>query len=770
MKTHPDALPDYRRLTHGANSLVAVAAQRLRSTSSALIFACVAITAGSFDLALLIGWHNIDPRNLDWLDGDPAVYQAGWEFLRHQHWSFPPAWIAHLDFPFGVSAALLDVIPVVALPLKLIEKYLPANFQYLGLYVLLCYILQAFYGLRLVSLFVADRIVIFIGGLIFLNSPVLLARLNGHFSLSSQWLIVAAFYYYFRVPTRGALTGYASPLAALAIIAGGVSPYIAVMVVLIGLTAILRSFFRTRQDSSDLDLIEIGASGTGRPALSRSKASTSLNHALAVLTLIGVTATSLLLFGFIAVGSGQKFEGIDYTKYSMNLLSLLNPPGGDPYFDFLQVFPRQRFEGNNYLGLGIILLGIMSTIRRPALIADLWSPAVRPLLLLSAICTLLALSTTISLGQRILITMPVPSWIFHALAIFRASGRFFWPVHYLLLLGVIVGATTAFCAPWSRRAVFAVTLLVQYIDSIPIRDGLNAHARITHLNPLMAREWETIGKLHKHLIILPAWQCGLDRTPGGGASWPWFARLAARSGMTLNSVHSARPSSASKSFNCTKLPKQLLSRGPEKDSAYILDDRLALSLVSHYSSTHFCRRIDGFNLCTFDPRQAPLSLLLPEQILPPGILPPYVCGTQFRADQASPKSMFMTGWDLREAPAIWTVGREAAIYIRPLLPPRGDLRLEMTFAGQGALLTATHPRQRAFVTADGYPVGTMEFNLGRAYNDRAITIPRRFVRDNRIVEILFELPDAVAPSDLRINIDGRLLALHVSRIRVNCVQ
>ena len=66
--------------------------------------------------------------------------------------------------------------------------------------------------------------------------------------------------------------------------------------------------------------------------------------------------------------------------------------------------------------------------------------------------------------------------------------------------------------------------------------------------------------------------------------------------MTLNSVHAARDSVASDAFNCAELPKRLAHSGPEKDSAYVLGDRLALMVVSRFAGTHYCRRVDGFNL------------------------------------------------------------------------------------------------------------------------------------------------------------------------------
>src|ERR1700722_701934 len=193
--------------------------ERIR-LSDAIVFPSFAFIAGIIDAFLILGWHDIKPSNLDWLRGDPAVYQAGWEFLRHAPWAFPPTWIGRLDYPFGISAAYLDIIPIVAVPLRLISTSLPADFQYLGTFAALCLILQTYFGLKLLSRFTSDRVFLFLGPLFFLNAPILLNRLSGHFSLCSQWLIIASLYYYFAPVVTGRLARYILPFAVLVAVAG----------------------------------------------------------------------------------------------------------------------------------------------------------------------------------------------------------------------------------------------------------------------------------------------------------------------------------------------------------------------------------------------------------------------------------------------------------------------------------------------------------------------------------------------------------------------
>ncbi|HEY3777875.1 MAG TPA: DUF6311 domain-containing protein [Rhizomicrobium sp.] len=716
-------------------------------------FSAFAAFAGSIDALLLLGWGRIDPTNLAWLKRDPAVYQAGWEFLRRQPWTFPPTWLAHLDYPFGISAAYLDVIPIVAIPLHLVAKILPDNFQYLGLYAALCLILQAYFALKLLSRFVSDRLLVCLGTMFFLNAPILLNRLFGHFSLCSQWLIVAALYFYFEPIKRRRTARYLAPFALLTAIAGGITPYIAVMVFLIGLAAALRAYLERSAYAAAPDSRTDSTAGIWHSRLWSNP-----------LLWSGLMAVSMgfafLVFGFLIPGSGPAMDAPGYGLFSMNLIAPFDPMIRALYFRPISVLPDQAFEGYNYLGLGIILLGLICLARRPALVAKFWAPALRPLLYISVLLTFLALSIRIAFGTTVLLTLPVPQPVFHLLAIFRSSGRFFWPVYYLLVLGAIVGAISTIVPRWVRYGVLAAACLLQYLDTTPLMEAVAGESSVTVADPLSATDWVSAGRTAAHLIVLPAWQCDSAGTPGGTDAWPWFARFAARHGLTLNSVHDARTSVATEKFNCSLLPDRV-SRGIlDRNAAYVLDDRLALLAVQH-ERADYCRRVDAFNLCTFDPSRAAKSRELDEVILPR-----YRLGTEFRSDRPAPHSMLLTGLDMRPFPAVWTVGHKAAVFVRPVLPHTGDLRLKFVFGGHGAFLTPLHQIQRAIITVNGQSAGTLMFRFHGKNRERSLVIPRKLVQAGQLVEIGLFLPDAVAPSQLGLGSDGRLLGLYISCIQI----
>jgi hypothetical protein len=589
-------------------------AQRLLDFPVSGLFLATALISGTLETWELVGWREINPSNLGWLWGDTAASEVGWEFLRYEPlWRIPLTWVTRLDIPWGASVSYMDVIPLVASALRTWSALLPRDFQYLGLYAVTCFILQAYYGFRLVSCFSRDdRIVSLLGGFFFLISPILAIQLYGHFALSTQWILIACFYYYFRDRRDFSAFKFLFPFIVLAMIAAAITPYIALMAVLISGAALVRAYLERRSERF-IDTTN-GTSGNTTSALrinaqhGRLWALISLpsSYLLWSAILLGGVLLSLTVFGFIVFGPASQFSGEGYGDYSMNVLAPINP-GGPLFLKSFSVPPRQGFEGYNYLGLGVLMLGLITVARRPDLVKWIWSKPLRPLLVLSLLFTLLALSLKVTLGQTVLFTVPAPPFVLKLFATFRSSGRLFWPVHYLLTLAAIVGIISAIPARKTRRLVLASALILQYFDLLPVRAQVAASARKVHPDPLISRAWAELPNRYRHLVILPAIQCNPAATPGGLEMWPRFARMAARSQMTLNSVYVARLSARVRAFDCTETPKDIVESGLSRDTAYVLSDFLAITIMHKYNNPHYCRRVDGFNLCTLDPLRADQS-------------------------------------------------------------------------------------------------------------------------------------------------------------------
>jgi hypothetical protein len=146
----------------------------------------------------------INPTNRDWLMfGDAAQHYLGWEFFRHTPLL---QWPIGANYPLGMelssSIVFTDSIPIAAYIAKLFNPILPATFQYLGIWIWLCFVLQAFFAQRFLWFFLSNKAHVYLGACFVVLSPPLIYRLvhagYGHIALASHWLILASFCLYLR--------------------------------------------------------------------------------------------------------------------------------------------------------------------------------------------------------------------------------------------------------------------------------------------------------------------------------------------------------------------------------------------------------------------------------------------------------------------------------------------------------------------------------------------------------------------------------------------
>ena len=144
-----------------------------------------------------------------------------------------------------------------------------------------------------------------------------------------------------------------------------------------------------------------------------------------------------------------------------------------------------QYEGYNYLGLGVILLGTLALARRPSLfVRNLCRREAVATWLICAVSLFLALSLKATVGSWTIYDISVPLPVFEALSAFRASGRFFWPAYYLLLSGVIALAFAAFGRRWAALAL-SCALLIQVADTRSLQ--LHPSAMEFHLRAFVYR-------------------------------------------------------------------------------------------------------------------------------------------------------------------------------------------------------------------------------------------------------------------------------------------
>ena len=158
------------------------------------------VLMGSIAFVLVVGPRAIRPDNIGWLwssrpeTSDTCQHFLGWQFFRNSPWVLPPG--ANPDCGLEISSGILysDSIPLLAFLFKPFARWLPESFQYFGLWIYLCFILQAWFAWKLVGA-VSDSAVVRLCSVgLFLFAPPFLLRVYGHIALISHWTILSALY------------------------------------------------------------------------------------------------------------------------------------------------------------------------------------------------------------------------------------------------------------------------------------------------------------------------------------------------------------------------------------------------------------------------------------------------------------------------------------------------------------------------------------------------------------------------------------------------
>ena len=144
------------------------------------------------------------PLHTNWLfnvrDGnvDASANYLGWEFFRHDSLlQWPIGKISTVGPAGGSSVAMTDSLPLLAILFKPFTFWFDTPFQYFGIWIFVCFILQAVFASKLLSRWVSNRFVVFLGTFFFTLAPALLDRIRFHLPLAAHWVVLAAMYLYF---------------------------------------------------------------------------------------------------------------------------------------------------------------------------------------------------------------------------------------------------------------------------------------------------------------------------------------------------------------------------------------------------------------------------------------------------------------------------------------------------------------------------------------------------------------------------------------------
>ncbi|HVS02518.1 MAG TPA: DUF6311 domain-containing protein [Thermoanaerobaculia bacterium] len=502
------------------------------------------------------GGGAICPTSVEWLlEGDPAQHFLGWQFFRDAPLQLPLGANPAFGMEMGSSIVFTDSLPLFAFPFKVMEPLLPPLFQYTGLWLLACFVLQAWFAQALLARFTGDWRLLAVGAAFFVVAPPLLWRLHGHYPLLGHWLLLAALALYFR--PRFSPGGWMTLLAAASL----VHAYLLVMS-----AAVLLADLGQRRLADQLGWRRL---------------------ALGLALCLGSTAAVMWLAGYFMVPSGSA-GGFGF--YRMNLLSPIDPDA--EWSRLLPDLPQAGgdYEGFNFLGFGMLLLaGLALAMLRPRALRRVdWRRAL-PLLLLAAGLTAIALSHRVGLGTREVLTLPLPYRVERVASVVRSSGRLFWPVVYLAYLAIL-GLLFRHLRPTTAVVACTAALALQVVDSAAafakFRQRLAAPE--PWVSPLQSGFWEVAGSRYQRLLyVLPS-----NRPPG----YLPLSLFAATHGMAINTGFFARVDPERESAARQRLYDRLVAYDLDPGALYVFADDPGLfeRLRRRAREEDFAGVVDGF--------------------------------------------------------------------------------------------------------------------------------------------------------------------------------
>ncbi|MGN0976258.1 MAG: DUF6311 domain-containing protein, partial [Gemmiger sp.] len=408
-----------------------------------------ALTAAALGMVYFLWLYGPDvviPTNVDWfiaLGEDPRQHYYGWVLYRRSRWMFPIGLMDTCVYPYPVSVIYTDSLPLLAVLCKLLSPLLPEQFQYWGLWGLLCYALMGFFGAKLIGYFAGRPVAQIVGSIFFFTAPVFRNRMYGHTALASQWLILAAlciFLYEARSFSSGRKA--MGVWALMGFLCGTIHLYYLAMcgIVLLGF-AVRRAMERRSLREFALPIVSFCAA------------------ALAVIVLLGGFSSSY------SAKSNGSVSGAD-------LLSFLDPQGTSALT--AGVATGSGYESYSWVGAGALLLalavlgiGLARLIRRseiPKVSAGGGHLAlVVSSLVIVLVALLMSLGQTARVGGRVLYRLPLPGLLLRAWGMFSSSGRVAWVVIYFGY-AVLIGLAARWLGGKSAVIVVVLCAAVQLLD------------------------------------------------------------------------------------------------------------------------------------------------------------------------------------------------------------------------------------------------------------------------------------------------------------------
>ncbi|WGL60476.1 DUF6311 domain-containing protein [Pigmentibacter sp. JX0631] len=498
----------------------------------------------------------LDPSYVNWLNsGDLIQNYLGWYTYQTSPLSFPLGVHYTMNYPMGTSIGYTDSLPLFALIFKYI---LPAGYQYFGIWLLICHLMQAWLSLLIIRIFNRNLLLSLISSVFIYLSPVFLHRYL-HMNLECHWLVLLTIYIYM---TKLNLNYKLKLFSLILIISAWIHPYVSFLL------AIYYSFFLFQEFiNSNLKI---------KNAL--------INFSITIFSVI----ISFYVIGYFHLNGTADYG---YGSYSANIISIFNPTS-DAYSNILKVIPinTDSFESFNYIGFGLILLFLSLLINFKFNFYYFKSKKNIGFLLSVIVTILVSLSPHISFGNIKLFSLPLTNDIYNILSIFRSNGRFLWPVTYLISIISLYSFLKLDFSNTKKLFILSILLIIQIYDiNYLIKNSYSFVGKQNYDNDLYTLLKASLNEKRNIIIGYPS---------GAEVNYHTIQYLCAQKRCQTNVGYFARNDLKAENKFSEIIFNELKTNNLNKINIYYFDKKYSKTFASTLNSDiNLCKETQLYNIC-----------------------------------------------------------------------------------------------------------------------------------------------------------------------------
>jgi len=563
----------------------------------------------------------------------------------------------------------------------------------------------------------------FIAALLILLSPVYLFRISHHGSLVGHWILLACIYLLLIDHKLLKKINWFF----LILISSLIHLYFTFIIIIFYFIFLLSKFYVSR--------------------------TIIFNDLLFSFIIIFSLCVTMYVTGYFEI---RYFDGIasGYGEYKLNLLSTFDP--GSNFNTWSYILPDiklttlEQAEGFNYFGLGSLIIILLSFfIFFSSRSKFVYFKKNFIFIIASIFFTLIALSNKISFGNIEILNIELNKYIFAGLSIFRASGRFFWPVYYLILIFSLVFLYKNI----SKKKYIILILTCLLVQVIDISGAIKNYSKIINKSIISEnKDLDNLFQINKYLV-----------SAGNSNYNPYFSKLSYLTEkfkiQKTNVINLARVNRKVLAETRYEIYKNFYSKKIDNNTIYVVESFSHLrNLQSIFKDELYFYKIDNIWLMTSIKEE-----LKAQKKIQFTNFKKINLNYNYKFNNDSKDNYLGLGWSYNNIKSgIWSDG-----YISSLLFNIDTTNKDLVFEiNCEPYLNNNHKNQDVEIYYNNILIKKINFEFDKTNNNLITFELKKELIDNNNVELRFNFKNPGSPSDYRENPDSKKLGILLKNISV----